>query len=29
VSLEYALRLFTREKKSPGLEGLLARCQGK
>lgn len=28
VSLEYALRLFAREKKSPGLEGLLARCQG-
>jgi type-F conjugative transfer system pilin assembly protein TrbC len=28
VSLEYALRLFTREKRSPGLEGLLARCQG-
>ncbi|OPY77498.1 MAG: Type-F conjugative transfer system pilin assembly protein [Syntrophorhabdus sp. PtaU1.Bin153] len=28
VSLEYALQLFLREQKSPGLEGLVAGCQG-
>jgi type-F conjugative transfer system pilin assembly protein TrbC len=28
VSIEHALRLFSRESKSPGIEGLLARCRG-
>jgi type-F conjugative transfer system pilin assembly protein TrbC len=28
VSIEYALRLFARERKGRGIEGLLARCQG-
>ena len=28
VSLEYALQLFLREQKSPGLEGVLAGCRG-
>ena len=28
VSLEYALKLFLGERKSPGLEGLLTACRG-
>jgi hypothetical protein len=29
VSIEYALRLFSRERKSPGIEGLLTSYRGK